>query len=185
MVSKNIKYTIFERYPSVLKTTIPLIDILIGIGYYIWIFLYFFYELFMNLFKKGPMSAWKYIKKFFRKEDMYKGIAPEIDYDITENKKEDFRSLMEDTDITRVTIYKGKKAFIKLKEVIKENDLYEYIDSLPITYFILKEEVMEGTYEKDNIYLTRGYSKQVMIYIDFIYGIREFFVNIFKRNKNN
>ena len=175
MEYKVTKYTIIEQYPSILNTNIPLFDIFIGIGYYLWIILYFFYSFFKYLFK-GPRFIKNYIKSFFDKKQSHKGPPTEKDFNINAsslNEEIDINSILENTNETKIIIYKGKKAQAKLKEVIQDNNFYEYISFLPIGYFILREEILIGNFHKNEIFLTKGYSIPIYNYIVFINKIKK------------
>jgi len=148
MEYKVTKYTIIENYPSILNTSIPIIDIFIWIGYQLWIFFYFIFEFFTYLFK-SPQKGMDYIKKFFKKEENFKGFPKEQDFNLDAKSIEDqlnLNDLLENTEETKVFIYKGKVAKEKLKNIIQKNNLYEKIEYLPTGYFILREEILIGNF---------------------------------------
>jgi len=177
MESKKIlkKYTIIESYPSILTTSIPIIDIIVGIGYYIWLFSYFLYSFFKHLLK-GPKYFKQFILSFFSKKEEIIGFPKnEIDHDIKDETILDLKPIIEDTNETKVDIYRGKKATERLKEVIREHNLYDYVKFLPVNYFTLREEILIGEFSKNDIILSKGYSIPVYNYISFILKIKNKF----------
>jgi len=168
-LTKVVNITILESYPSVLKHSIPIIQIFAFLIYVPTLIYYNIVKLIEDV-KKMDKTSYKKIFKREKKRVVLGPVEGEVSYDIETETFSDKKiskieaiKVQEDIKKTEIIYYYGKKAVTRLAEIVNENNLISKIDHLPSEKgFILKEETLfidfKGAETGTVFFLTKSYT---------------------------